>query len=142
MSVIKETQSAVEAKIAELYPENVTVLSRLRGNISNDINAEIAKGKLAVLCFPPRITGTNSNIVSHILADAEMELHICENPALNSTGIDAYDINEKLLNLDRLRIPNCTILGITSQDASPDSVRKLEFIVELKMQLKIPRVAL
>ena len=143
-SIIKQIQEDVEARIEELLPEAVEVISRRRGHISNDIAATLAKKKMAVLCFPPSIGGIKPNVGSALYADAcEMEVHVCENPKMNSTGIDAYEAVERLLSLNQFRTSGGQLISVKEvQDTSPDNVKVVEFTIGLSISsIAFPRVA-
>lgn len=143
-SIIKQIQEDVERRIEELLPEAVEVISRRRGHISNDIAAALAKKKMAVLCFPPSIGGIKPNIGSSLYADGcEMEVHVCEAPTLNKTGIDAYEAVERLLSLNLYKTSGGTLVSVKEVlDGSPEDKKIVEFVITLSLSsIAFPRIA-
>lgn len=142
-SKIKTIQSEIEARLDEIFDGlGIEVMSRLRGNISNDIAAKIAQKKIVALCFPPSIGGIKPNVVSQLFAeDCRMQIRVVENPKLNNAQIDAYEAVERILSINAFKTSDGTLVSVaTVEDASPDSVPIREFVVELKMQISFPRI--
>jgi len=142
-SLIKTVQTEIENRIeAILAAEGVDVLSRLRGNISNDIAARLAKKGICVLAFPPSIGGIKPNVTSCLFAQqCKMELHVCETPKTNQSGIDAYEVVERLLSLNNHKTANGVVVAVTSvEDASPESQPVVEFVMELQMNMTFAKV--
>ncbi len=137
-SKLKTIQSEIEARLEAFFPESgVEIMSRLRGNISNDIAAKLAKKKIVVMCFPPSIGGIKPNVMSRLMAeDCRMQLRIVEVPTLNDTGVDAYEALERILSINGFKTSDGTLVSVaSSDDASSDNIKAVEFIVELKMSL-------
>jgi len=141
-SKIKTIQSDIEAKVETFFPEGgVTVLSRLRGNVTNDVLATIAKKQMAILVFPPSIGGIKANVLSGARAeDCRMQLRVVENPLMNAGVVDAYEAAERLLTLNGFKTSTGDTVFLASvEDASPDNAKVREFVIELKMALNFER---
>lgn len=141
-SIIKQVQQDVEKAISVVAPAGVTVLSRLRGNISNDILATIAKKQIAVLVFPPSIGGVKPNVASCVQCDdCILQIRIIENPTLNASSTDAYELVEMLLSLNQFRTSGGQTLVLKSvEDASPDNAKVVEFVIELSFRATFERI--
>ncbi len=142
-SLSKTIQSEVETEIESiLLGTRAIVMSRLRGHISNNIAAAIAQKKIVVMCFPPTIGGIKQNVFSHTRAeDCRMQLRIVEEPKLNSLGIDAYEVVERILSINGFKTSGGTQIFLDKVESTdPDNVNVVEFIIELKMQISFPRI--
>lgn len=72
-----------------------TVLVRLPKQTLNEIEAALLQLKLGILVFPPLIVRLNGNTPGWA-DDIEVRVRVVENPVLNDTGVDAYDLVESL----------------------------------------------
>lgn len=143
MSVTKTIQSEVEAEIESILSgTGAVIMSRLRGYISNNITAVLAQKKIVVMCFPPTVGGIKPNIFSHTRAeDCRMQLRIVEEPKLNSIGIDAYEVVERILSINGFKTSTGTLIYLDKiESVDPDNVNVVEFVVELKMQISFARI--
>lgn len=70
----------------------VPVLCRRENETSSDIDAAIAQQTLCVLLMPPFPTRAMQGVPFVFYEGAELRARIVEQPKLNSTGADAYDL--------------------------------------------------
>lgn len=142
-SIVKTIQSEVESEIESILSETrAVVMSRLRGHISNNIAASLAQKKIVVMCFPPTIGGIKPNVFSHTRADeCRMQVRVIEEPKLNSLGIDAYEVVERILSINGFKASTGTQIYLDKiESVDPDNVNVVEFVVELKMQISFARI--
>ncbi|MBR6389009.1 MAG: hypothetical protein IKS15_02680 [Opitutales bacterium] len=142
-SKLKQIQSEVEAHIDSVLPQGVKVLSRLRGNVSNDVAAAIARLGICAMVFPPSIAGIKPNVASGVLADnMAIQIRIIENPALNKSGFDAYEILECLIGSFAFRTSDGTTIYLReAESADPDSQKIVEFVVTLSFKYTFPKTS-
>ncbi len=142
-SKLKQIQSEVEAHIDSILPDGVKVLSRLRGNISNDVSAAIARLGVCAMVFPPAIAGIKPNVASGVLADnVSIQIRIMENPVLNKSGCDAYEILESIIGAFAFRTSDGTTIYLReAESADPDSQKIVEFVVVLSFKYTFPKTS-
>lgn len=142
-SKLKQIQSEVEAHIDSVLPDGVKVLSRLRGNISNDVSAAIARLGICAIVFPPSISGIKPNVASGVLADnMSIQIRIIENPTLNRSGRDAYEILENIIGAFVFKTSDGTAIYLReAESADPDSQKIVEFVVMLSFKYTFPKIS-
>lgn len=107
----------------------VTILGRRKGIITNDIEAAVAELGACLYVLPGKPVKLNSNIPGPHAEIYEVRVRAIENPALNSSLPDAYELYEgALIELDQLQLT--TIDGINpfypaenNGDETPDPER-------------------
>ncbi len=142
-SKIKQLQSEIEQRIEHFFVgTNVAIMSRLRGHITNDISANLAKNKIVVMCFPPSIGGVKANVSSAVLAeDCKMQIRVLETPSLNRTGVDAYEAVERIMSICGFRTSDGTTISISdTDDVSPDNTKAIDFVVNLKFKATFQKI--
>ncbi len=142
-SVSKQVQKDVEAKLDTIFPAGVSVMSRLRGHVSNNIKAKIDAKQIVVMVFPARIGGVKANVTSSIMADAcSMQIRVVENPKMNASGLDAETVNEMIIGAlaGFTTSAGTTIREVSSDNVNPDSIAVVEYAIELGFKLTFPRI--
>ncbi len=143
-SKIRDTQEQIERRIEEIINDSsVVVMSRLRGQIANNVQTAINRNKIVVLCIPPIIGGIKPNVVSRTLADdCRMQIRVVEQPKLNSANKNAYEVVEDILSINGFKTSDGVQVSVaTVQPIDPEDLNFVEFVVELKMSLSFERVA-
>lgn len=97
MSRFTELQSAVREMIQASpgIPAGVQVIARVEKDLVNDIQSALAKLGLCIYVLPTlplRAMRTETGLI--FFESAEVRVRIIENPTLNKTGFDAWDVCE------------------------------------------------
>jgi hypothetical protein len=70
----------------------VPIVERRTKDLASDIEAAAASQGLCVLIMPPLPTGAEQGVPFVFFNRAEVRVRIMEQPAMNTTGADAYDL--------------------------------------------------
>ena len=96
-SALRALQTAVETLVETALPSGVSVFSRLRGHIENDVQAALASIGLSVSVIPPQIASVNPSAARQKILDVRVEIILAENPTTNGTGVDIYQLLEAVI---------------------------------------------
>lgn len=93
--LVAPIQDAVFAALrARAALHDVTILKREPKQSANDIEAAIAELKLYIFVFPALLLRPSANNPGPYFDEIEIRVRVAENPLLNDTTLDAYQLVE------------------------------------------------
>lgn len=99
-SALRALQSEMVTKlagIAEFSGASIVPLSRLKGDVENDIQHALRTLGISVFVMPPEPRASKPTVPGPHFDETMLGVAIFENPTINETGIDAWDAWELIV---------------------------------------------
>jgi hypothetical protein len=119
-------QEFVFSKLTERASlSDVTVLMRQPGQIQDAVDAAIAQLAVCLYVFPPLLLTANANNPGPYFDRIQIRVRCIENPVLNATGLDAYQLVE-LAHWSLNGQQPTNVDGVNPLAPDPNSTREID----------------
>lgn len=103
-------------------PANVSVVAYERGEIESEIERSISQLGLCVIVLPFEPVHALSGSVPAFYDEAELLIHVVENPVINNTGVDGAYIRDAVA----LALAGSNLAGLLAEPLSEHRIQRAD----------------